>query len=174
MEPLDSFRASQKESSSAAKMGHSLAREFESRTCGSDKHSVGYFDNGAQIEGYRGHVARTSIPSDISITVIGQKGTGARVPMFPHVCRQCTIITDRATALSRECARSQPSDERTPGIAPPHAVARVNLCVLWVGCQLSLLGGKWPIATTRCDRRRATIDSCASREALNPIKGRKP
>ena len=24
----------------------------------------------------------------------------------------------------------------------PHAVARVNLCVLWVGCQLSLLGGK--------------------------------
>ena len=50
----------------------------------------------------------------------------------------------------------------------PDAVARVNLCVLWVGCQLSLLGGKRPIATTRCDRRRATINSCASREALNP------
>ena len=49
----------------------------------------------------------------------------------------------------------------------PDAVARVNLCVLWVGCQLSLLGGKRPIATTRCDRRRATINSCASREALN-------
>ena len=38
----------QKERSSAAKMGHSLAREFESRTCGSDKP-----------------------PSDISITVLG-------------------------------------------------------------------------------------------------------
>ena len=50
----------------------------------------------------------------------------------------------------------------------PDAVAQVNLCVLWVGCQLSLLGGKRPIATTRCDRRRAIINSCASREALNP------
>ena len=50
-------------------------------------------------------------------------------------------------------------------LVSPDAVARVNLCVLWVGCQLSLLGGKRPIATTRCDRRRATINSCASREA---------
>ena len=44
----------------------------------------------------------------------------------------------------------------------------MNLCVLWVGCQLSLLGGKKPIATTLCDRRRAIINSCASRETLNP------
>ena len=89
------------------------------------------------------------------------------MPMFPFVCLQCIIIIDRATALSRECARSQPSDERTPPIAPPHTVARVNLCVLWVGCQLSLLGGRKPIATTLCDRRRANITSCASRESRN-------
>ena len=43
----------------------------------------------------------------------------------------------------------------------------MNLCVVWVGCQLSLLGGRKPIATTLCDRRRAIIDRCASREALN-------
>ena len=49
----------------------------------------------------------------------------------------------------------------------PHAVARVNLCVLWVGCQLSLLGGKRPIATKRCDRRSAINNSSASREVLN-------
>ena len=50
---------------------------------------------------------------------------------------------------------------------PPTRWARVNLCVLWVGRQLSLLGGKEPIATTLCDRRRAITYSCASREALN-------
>ena len=53
------------------------------------------------------------------------------------------------------------SNDYSMETAPPDAVARVNLCVLWVGSQLSLLGGKRPIATTRCDRRRATIDSCA-------------
>ena len=44
----------------------------------------------------------------------------------------------------------------------------MNLCVMRVGRQLSLLGGKNPIATSLCDRRRAIIVSCASREALNP------
>ena len=44
----------------------------------------------------------------------------------------------------------------------------MNLCVLWVGRQLSLLGGREPIATTQCDRRRANTDSCAFTEALNP------
>ena len=134
-------------------LGQAFRRIFRERcsdrrlpgTRGSDKHSVRYFDNGARVEGHRGALAYVS-----------------------SSFLQCTIIADRAIALSRECARSQPSDERTPGIAPPHAVARVNLCVLWVGCQLSLLGGKRPIATTRCDRRRAIINSCASREALNP------
>ena len=43
----------------------------------------------------------------------------------------------------------------------PLSGARVNLCVLWVGRQLSLLGGREPIATTQCDRRRAIIDSSA-------------
>ena len=37
----------------------------------------------------------------------------------------------------------------------------MNLGVLWVGCQLSLLGGRKPIATTLCDRRRAIKDSSA-------------
>ena len=43
-----------------------------------------------------------------------------------------------------------------------------NVYVVWVGRQLSMLGGKKPIATKRCDRRRATINSCASREIRNP------
>ena len=51
------------------------------------------------------------------------------------------------------------------GGSPPLAGARVNLCVLWVGRQLSLLGGREPIATTQCDRRRAITDSCAFTEA---------
>ena len=59
------------------------------------------------------------------------------------------------------------SNDDSMEIAPPDAVARVNLCELWVGCPLSLLGGKRPIATIRCDRRRAIINSCASRKALN-------
>mgnify|MGYP006235449091 CR=1 FL=1 len=50
----------------------------------------------------------------------------------------------------------------------PLSGARVNLCLLWVGRQLSLLGGREPIATTQCDRRRANTDSCAFTEALNP------
>ena len=41
----------------------------------------------------------------------------------------------------------------------------MNLCVLWVGCQLSLLGGETPIATTRCDRRRATTNNCLFSES---------
>ena len=46
-------------------------------------------------------------------------------------------------------------------LSPPLSGARVNLCVLWVGRQLSLLGGRERIATTQCDRRRATIASSA-------------
>ena len=49
----------------------------------------------------------------------------------------------------------------------PLSGARVNLCILWVGRQLSLLGGREPIATTQCDRRRANTVSCAFKEALN-------
>ena len=33
--------------------------------------------------------------------------------------------------------------------------------VMWVGCQLSLLGGRKPIATTQCDRRHAIKDCSA-------------
>ena len=52
----------------------------------------------------------------------------------------------------------------------PLSGARVNLCVLWVGRQLSLLGGREPIATTQCDRRRATIDSSAyARSPATPV-----
>ena len=50
----------------------------------------------------------------------------------------------------------------------PLSGARVNLCVLWVGRQLSLLGGREPIATTQCDRRRATIDSSAYARSPKP------
>ena len=50
----------------------------------------------------------------------------------------------------------------------PLSGARVNLCVLWVGRQLSLLGGRKPIATTQCDRRRANIDSSTYARCSKP------
>ena len=132
-------------------LGQAFRRIFRERcsdrrlpgTRGSDKHSVRYFDNGARVEGHRGAFAYVSA----CLSTVHNY-------FLKGYC-----------ALARVCKK--PTDERPPGIGPPHAVARVNLCVLWVGCQLSLLGGKWPIATTRCDRRRATIDSCALREAIN-------
>ena len=47
------------------------------------------------------------------------------------------------------------------GGSPPCAGARVNLRDLWAGRQRSLLGGRLPIATDPCDRRRA-ITACSA------------
>ena len=98
---------------------------------------------------------------------------GDSVPWAPPALTELSVPPGalRSCQGTRCCdfrSRRDRNWKRAPGIASPNAVARVNLYVLWVGCQLSLLGGRRPIATQRCDRRRATIDSCASRQVLNP------
>ena len=51
--------------------------------------------------------------------------------------------------------------------SPPFTGGPGKFYVMWAGRQLSLLGGRMPIATSQCDRRRAITYSCASRQALN-------
>ena len=63
------------------------------------------------------------------------------------------------------CGRAHETDRRSVVVVANDYAMEIVLSRR--GGPLSLLGGKRPIATTRCDRRRATINSCASREALN-------
>ena len=61
----------------------------------------------------------------------------------------------------------EPALGRRAAGSPPFTGGPGKFYVVWAGRQLSLLGGRMPIATSQCDRRRAITYSCASMQALN-------
>ena len=67
---------------------------------------------------------------------------GLPPPSLSSRCRQelSGAVKERGAVISG--AEGDGNWKGTRGIASPNAVARVSLCVLWVGCQLSLLGGE--------------------------------